>query len=106
MICTLKDSVKFQNCHIGFNFPFSFFHHQEKEEAGQRLARETEKLVNGDFCDMQDTQQKITQLQTNLQLFKQRVEDRRKLLLETIAFYKNNRRVSVDLPTSILFNYT
>ena len=50
---------------------------------------------------MQDTQQKIIQLQTNLQLFKQRVEDRRKLLLETIAFYKNNRRVSVDLPTTI-----
>lgn len=69
---------------------------QEKEEAGQRLAREIEKLVNGDFCDMQDTQQKIALLQTNLQLFKQRVEDRRKLLLETLTFYKNNRRVSDD----------
>lgn len=76
---------------------FSFYLcHQEKEEAGQRLAREIEKLVNGDFCDMQDTQQKIALLQTNLQLFKQRVEDRRKLLLETLTFYKNNRRVSDD----------
>ena len=85
---------------------FSFYHHQEKEEAGQRLARETEKLVNGDFCDMQDTQQKITQLQTNLQLFKQRVEDRRKLLLETLAFYKNNRRVSDDLTIKIMYSLT
>ena len=76
-----------------FELFFLLLSSQEKEEAGQRLARETEKLVNGDFCDMQDTQQKVTQLQTNLQLFKQRVEDRRKLLLETIAFYKNNRRV-------------
>ena len=76
-----------------FELFFLVLSSQEKEEAGQRLARETEKLVNGDFCDMQDTQQKVTQLQTNLQLFKQRVEDRRKLLLETIAFYKNNRRV-------------
>jgi len=84
------------------NFSFFFFYLQEKEEAGQRLARETEKLVNGDLCDMQDTQQKITQLQTNLQLFKQRVEDRRKLLLETIAFYKNNCRVSDYLTLIIL----
>ena len=74
-----------------------FCHLQEKEEAGHRLARETDKLVNGDFSDIQDTQQKITQLQTNLQLFKQRVEDRRKLLTDTIAFYKNNRKVSDDL---------
>lgn len=61
------------------------------------LARETEKLVNGGFADMQDTQVRITQLQTNLQLLKERVEERKKLLLETLAFYKNNRRVSEDL---------
>lgn len=61
------------------------------------LARETEKLVNGGFVDMQDTQVRITQLQTNLQLLKERVEERKKLLLETLAFYKNNRRVSEDL---------
>ncbi len=82
-----------------FKVHFIFCCHQEKEEAGQRLVRETEKLVHGDFRDMQDTQQKVTQLQTNLQLFKQRVEDRRKLLLETLAFYKNNRRVSNNLIT-------
>lgn len=90
-------------CHISaFLSPFN--HLQEKEEAGQRLARETEKLVNGDFCDMQDTQQKVTQLQTNLQLFKQRVEDRRKLLLETLAFYENNHRVSDNVTQIILLS--
>ena len=57
--------------------------------------------MNANFGDMQDTQLRITQLQTNLQLLKQRVEERKKLLLETLAFYKNNKRVSglVDVPT-------
>lgn len=93
-------------CHIGLSFSFSFYCLQEKEEAGQRLARETEKLVNGDFCDMQDTQEKVTQLQTNLQLFKQRVEERRKLLLETVAFYKKNSRVSYNFALIILLTQT
>lgn len=53
--------------------------------------------MHGDFADMQDTQVKITQLQTNLQLLKQRVDERKKLLLETLAYYKNNRRVSDGL---------
>lgn len=67
---------------------------QEKEEACQRLARETEKLVHGNFRDVQETQQKITLLLTNLQLFKERLEDRRKLLTDTLSFYKKNIRVN------------
>lgn len=50
--------------------------------------------MHGDFDDMQDTEIRVTQLQTNLQLLKQRVDERKKLLLETLAFYKNNRQVS------------
>jgi len=50
--------------------------------------------VHGDFDDMQDTEIRVTQLQTNLQLLKQRVDERKKLLLETLAFYKNNKQVS------------
>lgn len=49
--------------------------------------------MHGDFDDMQDTEIRVTQLQTNLQLLKQRVDERKKLLLETLAFYKNNRQV-------------
>ena len=50
--------------------------------------------MHGDFDDMQDTEIRVTQLQTNLQLLKQRVDERKKLLLETLAFYKNNKQVS------------
>ena len=50
--------------------------------------------MHGDFDDMQDTEIRVTQLQTNFQLLKQRVDERKKLLLETLAFYKNNKQVS------------
>ena len=50
--------------------------------------------MHGDFDDMQDTDIRVTQLQTNFQLLKQRVDERKKLLLETLAFYKNNKQVS------------
>ena len=67
---------------------------QDREETAHKLARETEKLVNGGFTDMEDTQATATQLQTNMQLLRQRVEERKKLLIETLTYYRNNERVS------------
>ncbi|XP_044173190.1 SEC14 domain and spectrin repeat-containing protein 1-B-like isoform X2 [Acropora millepora] len=43
---------------------------KDREEAAHKLARETEKLVNGGFTDMEDTQATATQLQTNMQLLR------------------------------------
>ena len=43
---------------------------------------------------MEDTQATATQLQTNMQLLRQRVEERKKLLIETLTYYRNNERVS------------
>ena len=44
---------------------------------------------------MEDTQATATQLQTNMQLLRQRVEERKKLLIETLTYYRNNERVSI-----------
>lgn len=59
--------------------------------------------MHGDFDDMQDTEIRVTQLQTNLQLLKQRVDERKKLLLETLAFYKNNKQVSQLVKSFLVF---
>ena len=45
---------------------------------------------------MEDTQAAATQLQTNMQLLRQRVEERKKLLIETLTYYRNNERVSSE----------
>ena len=67
---------------------------QTKEETVQRLAREMEKLVNADFYNIQPTQESVRQLQGNFSAFMERLNNRKKLLTETMAFFRNGSKVN------------
>ena len=60
----------------------------------QRLAREMEKLVNADFYNIQPTQESVRQLQGNFSAFMEKLNNRKKLLTETMAFFRNGSKVN------------
>lgn len=70
---------------------FCFF--QEKEEAVERLARETEKLAHADFEKAEDTVVLINKLQVDFRTFISKLDDRKKILAKTYAFYKSGHKV-------------
>jgi len=66
---------------------------QEKEEAVERLARETEKLAHADFEKAEETVVLINKLQVDFRTFLNRLDDRKKILVKTYAFYKSGHKV-------------
>lgn len=67
---------------------------KEKEEAIGILRRETDRLFNAGYEDVQGTQIKMAKLQTSFTNFVERLSERRKLLEQTLIFLKNKEKVN------------
>lgn len=66
---------------------------QEKEENVERLARETEKLAHADFEKAEETVVIVNKLQIDFRNLVSRLDERRRILTKTQAFYQSGHKV-------------